>query len=138
MQTPRYALPTLSNAQAHKEITHNEALFLIDFLLHPVAQSRTATPPTGLAATDAGKCWIVGNAAVGAWAGQDKQLACWSGDGMRVTLESANTMEIYLSNQWVSAPVIANPTGGSTIDTEARTTLIALLARLRQYGIIAI
>ena len=46
LQTPRFALPMLSVAQAQKETTHNEALVLIDALLHaPVVDGPLATPP---------------------------------------------------------------------------------------------
>ena len=43
--TPRCALPLLATAQAQKEVTHNEALVLLDALIHaavvagPVAES---------------------------------------------------------------------------------------------------
>ena len=38
LASPRFDLPLLAVSQAQKEITHNEALILIDALLHPVAE----------------------------------------------------------------------------------------------------
>ena len=43
----RFALPLLHAGQAQKEITHNEALQLIDMLLHPYAESASLTAPPG-------------------------------------------------------------------------------------------
>jgi len=36
--TPRLALPLLAVAQAQKEVTHNEALALLDLLVQPAAK----------------------------------------------------------------------------------------------------
>ncbi|NNC72613.1 MAG: DUF2793 domain-containing protein [Sphingomonadaceae bacterium] len=75
--TPRFALPQLLTGHAQKEIWHNEALALIDAVLHPVAESRgDNTPPANPAA---GQCWITGSAPVGDWAGEADWLAIWTG-----------------------------------------------------------
>ena len=36
LQTDRFALPLLATAQAQKEMTHNEALALLDAVVQPV------------------------------------------------------------------------------------------------------
>jgi hypothetical protein len=47
----------LQAGQAQKELTHNEALALIDMLLHAQVESMTvATPPGGAVV---GQCWVV-------------------------------------------------------------------------------
>jgi hypothetical protein len=136
-------MPTLVAAQAHKEITHNEALQLLDFLLHPVAISLTNQMPTGLGLADAGSCWIVDAGANGAWDGRAGQLACWTGDGWRfaspvagmvVRLSGTGSDIIYVDNQWIEPPVIADPVGGAVVDAECRAALVALLNHFRGIG----
>jgi Protein of unknown function (DUF2793) len=143
MNTPRLALPLLTVAQSHKELTHNEALFRLDALVQPVAESQSMAVPANLGLSDAGKCWIVGDGASGAWAGQGDHLACWSGDdwrfvtpfdGMKIHLKSSGIQEIYINNQWVAAIAIADPAGGSIVDVEARAAISALLGYLRGTG----
>ena len=140
--TPRFALPMLSAAQAQKEITHNEALFLIDALLHAaVVDGPLATPPEDPAAGD---CWIVDETAAGAWAGEAGRLALWTVGGwrfvvplpgMRVRRISDGVSLLFDGTEWAEPAAIANPTGGTTIDLEARAAIDALLALLLAHGI---
>lgn len=41
------------------------------------------------------------------------------------------------TSQWVHAPAIADPSGGTTIDTQGRTAVGAILAALRDAAVIA-
>ncbi len=117
--TPRFALPMLSVAQAQKEMTHNEALVLIDALLHAaVVDGPLATPPEDPAAGD---CWIVDEAATGAWAGEAGRLALWTAGGwrfvvpspgMRVTRISDGAALWFNGSEWTVPAAIANPEGG--------------------------
>lgn len=61
METGRHKLPCLAVSQAQKEITHNEALALIDALVHPVVEEQLSVPPAPTDA-DIGKCWLIGSA----------------------------------------------------------------------------
>lgn len=161
--TDRLALPLLAAGQAQKEVTHNEALTLADLLLLPAVESvAPATVPTS---PTPGKGWIVGATPTGAWAGQAHKLAFWTVGGWRfvaapegATLWSvadsqpvrrsasgwvvgqlrASTVSIG-GNQVVGARLAAVtvPTGGTTVDAEARATLGAILDRLRTHGLIA-
>ena len=70
--TTRHGLPLLQAGQAQKEVTHNEALVLLDLLAHPAVEGVLATPP---AAPTPGQGWIIGAGATGAWSGQDGALA---------------------------------------------------------------
>jgi hypothetical protein len=146
MNTARLALPLLSVAQAHKELTHNEALMLLDAAVQPVVESNTIAVPPNLLPEDAGKCWIVAASPSGAWSGKADRLACWIGDdwrfimpadGMQVSIKATGNRLSYFDNQWVNPPVLVDPAGGATIDGETRATLNALLAHLRQIGLVS-
>lgn len=159
----RFALPLLQAGQAQKELTHNEALALIDMLLHAQVQSITLTTPPGGAAL--AQCWVVAAGATGAWAGHDGQLACltaggWrfvapraglnvlcAADGRRYTHDGTTWLAdavrpdgLYIGvNRVVAARqgAIADPTGGSVVDTQARAALGQALSALRAHGLIA-
>jgi Protein of unknown function (DUF2793) len=77
----RFALPFILPGQAQKEAFHNEALTLLDAALHACAEEGPLnTPP---AVPEEGRCWIVGEEATGAWAGQGDKLAAWTAGGWR-------------------------------------------------------
>lgn len=161
--TPRWALPMLFAGQAQKEIFHNEALILIDALLHGRVESADVASPPG--APDAGQCWIVAAGASGAWAGQAGAIACWSGGGWRF-LPARAGLQVDVADrghalfhdgvQWRDAALradglyldderivttrrsaIANASGGAVIDAEARSIIALILEALRQHGLIA-
>ena len=79
--TPRWSLPLLFAGQAQKEIFHNEALMLVDALLHGRVESADlGAPPTDPAV---GQCWIVAAPAEDAWGGEVGSIACWTEGGWR-------------------------------------------------------
>ncbi|MBS0502619.1 MAG: DUF2793 domain-containing protein [Proteobacteria bacterium] len=158
----RFGLPLLAAGQAQKELTHNEALALIDAALCPAAESAAiATPPISPAI---GACWIVADAPTGAWSGQAGCLACWTtggwrflpaAEGMRVWLKDQSLWAVREATEWVMGeerasrilvddqPVVgargaavALPAGGATIDAEARTAIAAIIDRLAAHGLI--
>jgi len=160
----RFALPMLQAAQAQKEVTHNEALTLIDMLLHAHAQSASiATPP---ASPQIGECWVVAAGGTDAWLGHDGELACWTvggwrfvvpRDGMRVMIADQGHELIHNGSIWNPASVrsdgyyvggakvlgsresaIADSVGGSTVDTQVRLALAQLLVALRNHGLIEV
>jgi hypothetical protein len=162
-RTSRVKLPLLVTGQAQKEVTHNEALILLDALVSPVAQSVGATtPPSGPLV---GQSWIVGTGASGLWLDHDREIALWTEGGWRFIVpfagqsawSIADTMPVqFLGGQWekgvqngeifkvqgtkvvgVRQPAIAGPTGGATVDLEGRIALNAILAALRTHGLIA-
>lgn len=160
--TPRWALPQLFAGQAQKELYHNEALVRIDMLLHGLAESATETTPP--ATPDVGMCWIVATGATGAWDGQDGALACWTEGGWRFVAPRAG-LSIWVVDSgrrmrhdgagWQDEQVredgffvdgdrvvgarlaaIADPSGGTTVDSEARTIIAAILSAMRAHGLI--
>lgn len=140
--TPALSLPLLIAGQAQKEFFVNEALSLLD-ALH--ARAVTASQPAPPASPAEGACYRVAPAATGAWAGQEDRLAVrvagvWHfiqpTDGMLVYDRTTAAFVIYRS-QWQAAAIVAEPSGGTVIDVEARSTLTALTTALRDMGVIA-
>jgi len=161
--TDRLNLPLLATAQAQKEVTHNEALALVDILLQPVVISAALSVPP--AAPAAGQCWIVGASASGSWAGRDGAIAAWTAGGWRF-VPPMEGMQVWslaeglilrrLGSVWAAgaltaktlsvdgnqvvgarAAAIASPTGGSVVDVQCRAAISSMLAMLRTHGMIA-
>lgn len=137
----RFGLPMLFAAQAQKEVFVNEALSRIDGLLHLAIEGEANTPPA--AATD-GEAWIIGSAPTGSWSGHSGEIALlqsgnWlfaqPADGMMAFDKSASQFARY-NGQWQRASAIAAPSGGATVDTEARAAIDALVASLIAKGIL--
>jgi hypothetical protein len=159
----RLAFPLIAPGQAQKEMTHNEALTRLDILVQPVVQA--VAPASTPANPMLGQCWIVGAGATGAWAGREGALAAWTAGGWRFVaafdgmtawsitdamivirrgaswaIGQVNAQQIRINNVpllTVRQPAIANPTAGTTIDSESRASIAAILAMLRTHGLIA-
>ena len=66
-------LPLLISNQSQKEITHNEALTIIDNILqNGIIDKDLATPPSSPNSND---LYIIGTSATGTWANKDGYLA---------------------------------------------------------------
>ena len=160
--TARFALPFILPGQAQKELFHNEALALIDGLVHPaVEQGPTADPP---AEPLPGQCWLTGAGAGGAWAGHDNSLAIMTESGWRfaapkpgttVWNKAAGLWLHWTGSAWSGGelpasavvigghqvvgerqPAVPSPSGGTTIDAEARSAISALIVALKSHGLI--
>jgi hypothetical protein len=159
----RFALPLLSAGQAQKELYHNEAIAAVDLLAHAAVEGHGLdTPP---ATPSPGQCWIVGPSPTGAWESHAASLAGWTSggwrfvparSGMAVWDISAGYWLHHDGSDWVAGDLpatrvriggvqvvggqnaaIANPTGGSVIDIEARAAIVLMLNALRTHGLIA-
>ncbi len=161
--TDRLALPLLAAGQAQKEVTHNEAITLADLLLLPVVTA--VAPATVPASPTPGQGWIVGASPLGAWSGHAHELAFWTAGGWRFVAvpEGASLWSIadgqpvartasgwsigglqassvsIGGNRIIGArqAAVAAPAGGSTIDSEARAAITALIDRMETHGLIA-
>jgi hypothetical protein len=141
--TPRFALPLLAVAQAQKEVTHNEALTLLDALVHAAVEAGPlAAPP---AAPISGQCWIVGAAPTGVWTGQENAIAIRTGGGWRFAPPREGMQVLRLTDGarlrfnggvWAAPATISPPSGGSTIDSQARSAISTLLLHLAAQGIL--
>lgn len=159
--TPRHGLPMLSVGQAQKEVTHNEALLRIDRLLQPVAGSRSVStpPPEPLP----GDTYIVPVEASGAWTGFSNRLVTFDGFGWEFANPVRGSL-VWIADEaqfsvfddgwsadgWpvsalkiagrqvlgVAPATVAEPSGGSVVDGEARAVLADLIAALRNQGIV--
>lgn len=161
--TPRWTLPLLSAGQAQKEMTHNEALSLLDLIVHPCVEAvgPNAPPPGPLT----GQAWIVGDQPVGDWTGRAGMLAGWTEGGWRflvprigltVWSRADDCRCDWDGSQWrlgrivgraliiegkkvvgTQRPAIAQPAGGQVVDSEARLVLSAVISALRDHGLVA-
>lgn len=160
-QTIRHGLPMLASGQAQKEVTHNEALLLIDRRLQlGVTSRRVATPPVPALA---GSAFIVPGDAIGEWAGQADRIASFDGHGWtfdtpqqgwlawiadegRLSIFdgcwsdgtwSVTALRIGDRTMLSALPTdIPSPVGGPVVDAECRQIVDRMLAALRAQGLI--
>lgn len=132
-------LPFLFAAQAQKEATVNEALARIDALLAPSVAGEAASPP---ASPVDGECWIVAADPQGSWTGHAGELAFHAGGtwlfaeprpGMALFDTSAQCVRRWIDG-WRTVALPAEPSGGTTIDSEARAAIATLIDGLRNAG----
>lgn len=163
MGTARLNLPFLVPGQSQKELFLNEALQLVDMLVQPIVEALGASTPP--ASPTIGQMFIVGDSAAGEWAGHSHDLAALTQGGWRFTrafegltvlLRISGMPVRFAGGQWregqlearslhvdgrrVVGPqssAIADATGGSVIDVEARKTVANILVVLRHHGLIA-
>lgn len=73
MTTPKLALPELAVGQAGKEMTHNDALAILDQLVQARVIDKDLTTPPG--SPSDGAAYIVPSGATGTWSGQAGKIA---------------------------------------------------------------
>jgi Protein of unknown function (DUF2793) len=107
--TPLLVLPYLSASQAQKHVTHNEALSLIDGIIHLSVISRTLVtpPPTPID----GDRYLIAAIATGAWAGHSGQVTlrmegAWRflqpRKGWVLWVESESTLLVFDGTNWLA------------------------------------
>ncbi len=72
MTSPRLLIPEITENQASKYLTHNEAIRVVDALVQLTVQAQQNTPPVS---PSEGQCWIVGTSPTGIWVGKSNQIA---------------------------------------------------------------
>jgi hypothetical protein len=149
--TARFGIPLLISGQGQKDITHNEALVVVDAIVGATVEARTlGTAPVN---PQEGACWLVADGAIGNWAGKSGNLAIWSAGGWRFLLPPEG-MSLYIKAEGViarkvgtawrdeaprAAPAarVVPPAGGTVQDLESRAAISTLIARLSQLGLLA-
>ena len=116
---------------------------MLDALVHPVVEAGPqADPPE---APVEGRCWLGGADAVDAWAGKDDMIAIWTSGGWRFVAPRAAMCVARLTDgaslrfdgeSWIEPPAITSPAGGSTIDSEARSVIVALILLFESHGLL--
>jgi len=140
--SPRFGLPLLFAGQAQKEFFVNEAHALTDALLHPAIEGEADDPP---ATPEEGETWLIGDTPTGPWEDRPGEIASFQAggwvfaaprDGMRVH-DRATGQDIGFRAGWQRPATPAEPTGGTTVDAEARTAIGELIAALVDGGFLA-
>jgi hypothetical protein len=160
--TERLGLPLLTPGQAQKEFFHNEALQALDAL---VAGCVEGLPQNGPPAAPApGSSYIVGSAPAAEWATHAGAVASWTSggwrfqppaEGMALRVRGSGMVACFRSGAWevgvlrgsslaidgvkvvgAQASAIADPSGGTVVDVDARAALAAVLGALRSHGLI--
>ena len=139
-QSARLGLPLLAARQAQKEISHNEALALVDIAVAASVEATGSLAPPGNPIV--GECHALGANPTGEWEGHAHALAGYTEggwrfiapvEGMRVYDKADGTIATFDGAQWMSAPAaIADAVGGDEV-----AKINAILAALRDQGIIA-
>lgn len=117
--TGRLLLPYIVQSQSQKEVTHNQALNLLDVLLQAVAQDVGLNTPPG--SPTVGHCWVVGSSPTGAWAGKAGQIAQAVEGGswyfvlpfkrLRLWNEAADEYFVYDGSAWVPDSLLLKESG---------------------------
>ncbi len=94
--TPNLKLPYIMAAQAQKHVTHNEAVRMLDCLVHLMVLSRAlAVPPTSPADGDR---YIVAASPTGAWLGQTATIAAFQ-DGAWIFYVPKEGVAAWVANE---------------------------------------
>lgn len=129
--------------QAQKEAFVNEALSLLDGLVHCAIEAELANPPT--TPTD-GAAWLVAPNPGGDWLGHAGELALRQAgqwlyvsprDGMNILNKGSGQELRMIAGSWRAPLPPQQASGGSVIDAEARTMLADLVLALREAGTFA-
>lgn len=127
--TPRLTLPFIMPSQAHKHITHNEAIQALDALVQPSVESRTLTTPPAVRL--AGEAWIVPAGATGAWSGHATEIAAWQSGawtfldpspGWQVYDRSDKTQLVFDAGTWTPLAALGSALPRLGVNTTADTT----------------
>lgn len=161
--TERLALPMIVPGQAQKELFHNEALQLLDAVVAGAVEEWGRNDPPQ--SPTPGACYLIGDAPTGVWSLNGGYLAAFSAAGwrfvapvvgLRVIVKTSGATATYMPGGWevgtlrgsqlvvegeqvvgARAAAVADPAGGTVIDSEARTAVAGMLSAMRQHGLIA-
>jgi Protein of unknown function (DUF2793) len=122
---------------------HNESLAILDSVVSAAVEEPPLNDPP--AAPAVGSSYLVGDAPTGDWSGKAQSLATFTsggwrfvaaGDGQTAYVRSTGARALYRDGSWQTASAISSPTGGTTVDAEARAAVEQILSALRLQGVI--
>jgi hypothetical protein len=141
----------------------NEALQILDAATSAIVEEPPRNDPP--ASPSEGTSYIVGAAPTGAWSGKAGQIATMSAggwrflepaDGLSALVRSSRLRAEYFAGSWeigvaraarveiggeqvlaLQSVAIASPSGGTTVDVQARAAIDQMLDMLRGHGLIA-
>lgn len=131
-------LPYIQPAQAQKHVTHNEAIELLDMIVHLTVQDFEATTPPGTPTE--GETWVLDGAPTDAWTGQGGKIASFRGGGWMFVAPNtgwqaysiiAEQIRVYTGTIWASStatPSFNNLTGvgvNATADAKNKLSVAA-------------
>ena len=142
--TTNLKLPLLIPNQSGKEITHNEALVIIDNILqNGVIDKDLTTPPENSNSND---IYIVGKNATGDWADKDKQIAFYDNgwrfveprEGFIFWVNDEDKLYTYNGSKWVEAVASSGSgnTGGTSDVQELNDLLDVEITSAGKYDIL--
>ena len=137
-ETTNLKLPLLVPNQSQKEITHNEALVILDNLVNNGVKDKDLTiPPENPSQND---LYIVGVGASGEWEGKDNQLAfydngwrfCQARQGTKYWVNDENCIYVFNSTSWTkfssgSGGTVGGGEGGESGDNTSGATALSQL-----------
>lgn len=130
-ETTNLKLPLLVSNQSQKEITHNEALIILDNLVNNGVKDKDLTiPPENPSQND---LYIVGVGASGEWEGKDNQLAfydngwrfCQARQGTKYWVNDENCIYVFNMTSW--SKFSGGEGGGSSGSGEGGATSLSQL-----------
>ena len=140
--TPNLSMPLLFVGQAQKEPFINHALTMIDALLQGSVTDSLASPPSD---ASEGAAFRVLPTASGGWSNQEDNIALRIGgswefiapqEGMMIFDQAADRL-FRFSAGWQAAIEPTPPSGGTTVDNEAREAISGLIQALQSVGVFA-
>ncbi|OJY06405.1 MAG: ribonuclease III [Rhizobiales bacterium 63-22] len=134
-ETPNLRLPYILPSQAQKHVTHNEALRLIDAVLHLSVVSRRHTAPPETPA--GGERYIVAPSAAGVWSGREGAVAAFIDGGWLFAspvsgwlayIEDEAEIMVFDGAQWNAVTALPESLSVSTLGVGATADAVNRLA----------
>lgn len=141
MPTPNTAMPYLSQGQANKEISHNQALMIIDVLMQGRVLDRNLSAPPGSPVD--GAAYIVAAAPSGDWTGHADDIAFWMDEsGVWQFITPLSGWQFYVVDEgqyarwtgtaWSTAPGLVLVSAADTITASTTQTQVGATAMTAQ------
>lgn len=99
MATPNINLPTTPSGATNISAAYNDAMQLIDALLHLAVEDKDLSAPPVTVAGDIGKRWIIGAAPTGDWSGEAGNIALCTGENLWRIIKSKEGFEAWVIDE---------------------------------------